>query len=426
MEKSAYRIHIIGAGISGLIAAQILENHGYYPTIIEASSSVGGRVKSDIVNGYTLDHGFQVLLTSYPAAKKYLDYKSLDLQKLLPGATLFKNGKAQTIGDPLRSLSLLFPTLLSSVGKLSDKIKILKLNTLLKKKKLTVIFQAKEKTTLQYLKDFGFSKEIITDFFIPFFSGIFLETKLETSSRMFEFVYKMFGDGLAVIPKNGMQAIPDQLKSNLKNTTFKFNSPVKEVKDKHLLLEDGSNLESNITVIATEASALVSNLKNQKTDWKSCDTLYFEAEKKVINRPLIGLITDKNALVNNIFYHTSVATSNKTEKELLSVTVVKKHQLNEKDLIGVVLEELHSKCGISDVTFLKRYQIKKALPKLINLQHEISSTETKLKSTIFLAGDQLLNASLNAAMIAGERAAMGVIQTLEDGLIVDELTSEYS
>jgi protoporphyrinogen oxidase len=426
MEKSAYRIHIIGAGISGLIAAQILENHGYYPTIIEASSSVGGRVKSDIVNGYTLDHGFQVLLTSYPAAKKYLDYKSLNLQKLLPGATLFKNGKAQTIGDPLRSLSLLFPTLLSSVGKLSDKIKILKLNTLLKKKKLTVIFQAKEKTTLQYLKDFGFSKEIITDFFIPFFSGIFLETKLETSSRMFEFVYKMFGDGLAVIPKNGMQAIPDQLKSNLKNTTFKFNSPVKEVKDKHLLLEDGSNLESNITVIATEASALVSNLKNQKTDWKSCDTLYFEAEKKVINRPLIGLITDKNALVNNIFYHTSVATSNKTEKELLSVTVVKKHQLNEKDLIGVVIEELHSKCGISDVTFLKRYQIKKALPKLINLQHEISSTETKLKSTIFLAGDQLLNASLNAAMIAGERAAMGVIQTLEDGLIVDELTSEYS
>ena len=426
MEKSAYRIHIIGAGISGLIAAQILENHGYYPTIIEASSSVGGRVKSDIVNGYTLDHGFQVLLTSYPAAKKYLDYKKLDLQKLLPGATLFKDGKAQTIGDPLRSLSLLFPTLLSSVGKLSDKIKILKLNALLKKKKLTVIFQAEEKTTLQYLKDFGFSKEIITDFFTPFFSGIFLETKLETSSRMFEFVYKMFGDGLAVIPKNGMQAIPDQLKSNLKNTTFKFNSPVKEVKDKQLLLEDGSVLESNITVIATEASALVSNLKNQKTDWKSCDTLYFEAEKKVINRPLIGLITDKNTLVNNIFYHTSVATSNKTEKELLSVTVVEKHQLNEKDLIDIVLEELHSKCGISEVTFLKRYQIKKALPKLINLQHEISSTETKLKSTIFLAGDQLLNASLNAAMIAGERAAMGVIQTLEDGLIVDELTSEYS
>ena len=426
MEKSAYRIHIIGAGISGLIAAQILENHGYHPTIIEASSTVGGRVKSDIVNGCILDHGFQVLLTSYPAAKKYLNYEALDLQKLLPGATLFKNGKAQTIGDPLRSLSLLFPTLLSNVGTLADKIKILKLNTLLKKKKNTLIFQTEEKTTLQYLKDFGFSDEIITDFFKPFFSGIFLETELETSSRMFEFVYKMFGNGLAVIPKEGMQAIPNQLKSNLINTHFKFNSPVKEVKDRQIILEDKSILESNITIIATDASALISNLKNQGTDWKSCDTLYFETKKSVINKPLIGLISDENMLVNNIFYHTSVATLNKTKKELLSVTVVKRHQLNEKDLIDKVVEELHSKCGISDISFLKRYQIKKALPKLTNLQYEISSTETKLKSSIFLAGDQLLNASLNAAMIAGERAAMGVIQTLEDGSITDELTSEYS
>jgi protoporphyrinogen oxidase len=426
MEKSAYKIHIIGAGISGLIAAQILENHGYHPTIIEASSTVGGRVKSDVFKEYTLDHGFQVLLTSYPAAKKYLDYDALDLQKLLPGATLFKNGKSQTIGDPLRSLSLLFPTLLSSIGTLSDKLKILKLNSLLKKKKIAVIFQTEEKTSLQYLKDFGFSNEIITDFFKPFFSGIFLETELETSSRMFEFVYKMFGDGLAVIPKNGMQAIPNQLKSNLKSTKFLFNSLVKEVKDKSILLENGEILESHITIIATDPSSLISNLKNQETNWKSCDTLYFETNNRAINKPLIGLLADKNTLINNIFYHTSIKTSNKTIKELLSVTVVKNHQLNEKELIKKVTEELSSKCGISDVTFLKRYQIKKALPKLTNLQYEISSTETKLKSTIFLAGDQLLNGSLNAAMIAGERGAMGVIQTLEDGLIVDELTSEYS
>ena len=408
MEKSAYKIHIIGAGISGLIAAQILENHGYHPTIIEASATVGGRVKSDLVDGYTLDHGFQVLLTSYPAAKKYLDYKALDLQKLLPGATLFKNGKAQTIGDPLRSLSLLFPTLLSTVGTLSDKIKILKLNTLLKKKKISAIFKTEEKKTLQYLKDFGFSNEIITDFFKPFFGGIFLETQLETSSRMFEFVYKMFGDGLAVIPKNGMQAIPNQLKSNLKRTTFKFNSLVKEVKDKHLILEDDYTLQSHITIIATDASPLISNLKKQETQWKSCDTLYFETEKSVLNKPLIGLIADEDALINNIFYHTSIATLNKKSKGLLSVTVIKNHQLEENAFIKKVVAELYSKCAIKDVTFLKRYQIKKALPVLTNLQYEISSTETKLKSSIFLAGDQLLNGSLNAAMIALEMAAMGV------------------
>lgn len=426
MEKSAYKIHIIGAGISGLIAAQILENHGYHPTILEATNSVGGRVKSDIVDGYTLDHGFQVLLTSYPAAKKYLNYDALELQEFLPGATIFKDHKQQTIGDPLRSFSLLLPTLFSSIGNIADKTKILKLNTLLKKKKIAAIFKTDEISTLQYLQDFGFSDEIINDFFKPFFSGIFLEPNLETSSRMFEFVYKMFGDGLAVLPKNGIQEISNQLKSNLKNTTFKFNSPVKEVKDKEIILQNDAVLKSNITIIATEASNLISNLKNQETAWKSCESLYFETDKRVIQKPLIGLIADKNSLINNVFYHTSLATSTKNNKELLSVTVVKEHQLTDLNLILRVTEDLKRFCNIDVKKFLKHYHIKKALPKLTNLQYEISSTETKLKSTVFLAGDQLLNGSLNAAMIAGERAALGVIQTLEDGLIVDELTSEYS
>ena len=424
MEKSAYKIHIIGAGVSGLIAAQILENYGYHPTIIEASSAVGGRVKSDVVKGYSLDRGFQVLLTSYPAAKKYLDYDGLALQKLLPGATIFKNGKAQTIGDPLRKLSLLFPTLLSSIGSLADKVNILKLNARLKKKKIPAIFKTEEKTTLQYLKDFGFSNEIITDFFKPFFSGIFLEPNLETSSRMFEFVYKMFGEGLAVIPKNGIQAIPNQLKNKLRQTEIRLNTAVKQVKNNLIILEDGEEIKSDFTIVATEASALISNLKNQDTQWKSCDTLYFECEKRAINKPLIGLISDENALINNIFYPTSVATNALGNKEILSVTIVKKHDLNEAELIAKTTADLNTFCGIFDLRFLKRYQIKKALPQLSNIQYELSSTETQLNSSLFLAGDQLLNASLNAAMIAGERAAMGVIKTLEDGLIVDELSSE--
>ena len=75
MTEKEYNIHIIGAGISGLIAAQVLENYGYAPIVIEASDRVGGRVKTDSVNGYQLDHGFQVLLSAYPAAQKYLDYE---------------------------------------------------------------------------------------------------------------------------------------------------------------------------------------------------------------------------------------------------------------------------------------------------------------------------------------------------------------
>jgi len=423
MKNKLSKIHIIGAGISGLIAAQVLENYGYKPTIIEGSNSVGGRVKSDLVEGYLLDRGFQVLLTSYPAAKKYIDFDALEIQKLLPGATIFKNGKSQTIGDPLRSFSLLFPTLFSSIGTFSDKLKILKLNVLLKKKEIDTIFKEDEKTTLQYLIDVGFSEEMIQTFFKPFFSGIFLEPNLDTSSRMFEFVYKMFGEGLAVVPKAGIQAISNQLKDNLKNTKILLNSEVESVKNKGIILKDGSEIESDFTIIATEASQLVANLNNQETHWKTCDTLYFETTDRIISRPLIGLISEENSLINNLFYHTSIQTTTKGKGELLSVTIVKNHSLSEKQLIEKITEELEDFCGITNATFIKRYQIEKALPKLDNLQYEISSTETKLTSSIFLAGDQLLNGSLNAAMIAGERAAMGVIGTLQDGVIIDELSS---
>ncbi|MDG2151872.1 MAG: FAD-dependent oxidoreductase [Polaribacter sp.] len=423
MKNKLSKIHIIGAGISGLIAAQVLENYGYKPTIIEGSNSVGGRVKSDLVEGYLLDRGFQVLLTSYPAAKKYIDFDALEIQRLLPGATIFKNGKSQTIGDPLRSFSLLFPTLFSSIGTFSDKLKILKLNVLLKKKEIDTIFKEDEKTTLQYLIDVGFSEEMIQTFFKPFFSGIFLEPNLETSSRMFEFVYKMFGEGLAVVPKAGIQAISNQLKDNLKNTKILLNSEVESVKNKGIILKDGSEIESDFTIIATEASQLVANLNNQETHWKTCDTLYFETSERIISRPLIGLISEENSLINNLFYHTSIQTTTKGKGELLSVTIVKNHSLSEKQLIEKITEELEDFCGITNATFIKRYQIEKALPKLDNLQYEISSTETKLTSSIFLAGDQLLNGSLNAAMIAGERAAMGVIGTLQDGVIIDELSS---
>lgn len=195
MKKEDYKIHIIGAGISGLVAAKVLENHGYSPILMESTDRVGGRVKTDLVDGYQLDHGFQVLLTAYPAAQQYLNLEALELQNFLPGATIFLDDKKKTIGDPLRNISLLIPTMFSGIGTFSDKVKILKLNRLLKKTTVSEIFAKAEKTTLQYLIDFGFSEEIIAQFFTPFFSGIFLEPELATSSRMFEFVYKMFGEG---------------------------------------------------------------------------------------------------------------------------------------------------------------------------------------------------------------------------------------
>ena len=413
MGKEDIKIHIIGAGISGLIAAQVIEDHGYSPVILEASDRVGGRVKSDQVDGFVLDHGFQVLLTAYPAAKKYLDFKSLDLKKFVPGAAIFKEGKMVVIGDPLRDISLLFSSLLSDVGSFGDKIKTLKLNNYLKSKSLEDIFSSDEKTTLSYLQEYGFSEQMIDLFFKPFFAGIYLEPDLKTSSRMFEFVYKMFGEGYAALPKNGIMEIPKQLKNNLKRTLIRFNCPVFKVKDNEIVLQDGQTIESQFTIVAAEASKLIQNLKNQEIQWRSCDALYFKTNDRVIDKPLIGLIPDKNLLLNNIFYPTRFLARNKSDSQLLSVTVVKDHNFSREELVAKVEKELKEACGIKEVKFLKHYRISKALPRLNGLRYEMLPSETRLTSTIFLAGDTQLNPSLNAAMISGERAALALIETIE-------------
>ena len=418
MNINSIKVHIIGGGVSGLVAAQVLENHGLSPVIIDANDRVGGRLKTDAFRGFQLDRGFQVLLSSYSAAKKYLDYKSLNLQKLKAGSCVFAGGKQYFFGDPLRDMSLFMPTLFSPLGTLSDKLKIAKLNFHLQKKTIDKIFKDREITTKEYLTSIGFSKNIIKNFFTPFFSGIYLESELNTSSRMFEFVFKMFGEGLALLPKGGIEEISKQLKNKLKKTKILFNTVVSEVKDKEIILSDGKKIKTHYAIVAAEPSNLVRGLKNQKVEWKSCQNLYFTCSKRVYEKAFIGLVSNQECLINNIFYPTSIPTSKKGKDELISVTVVKDHGLTEKELIERVKNELKKECKIEGVNFLKLYNIPKALPKLNNLQYDITPSETKLKDGIFLAGDLLLNGSLNAAILAGEKAALGVLEALKNSVVL--------
>lgn len=408
------RICVIGAGLSGLVAAQVFEKHGYSPVILEATDRVGGRVKTDIVSGYQLDRGFQVLLSSYPAAKKYLDYETLNLQKLYAGAYIFNKRKRIKLGDPSRHINLLMPTLFSDIGSLADKIKILLLNRSLTNKSLHEIFSSNETSTLDYLKKKGFSSKIISRFFRPFFAGIFLEPRLITSSRMFEFVFKMFSDGFAMIPKGGMEEIPKQLLTKLQKTTVKYTSKVNEINSDNVLLSTGEKINFDAVVVAVEPGKLLSTIIHDDYQWKSCDTLYFTIPKRHYRKPFIGLISDDGTLVNNIFYHSSIGMRIKGDDDLLSVTVVKTHKLSDLELIDSVKKELKQNCGIEGVSFLRKYHIKKALPLLKKIKYNTYNAGLKLSQNIFLAGDYRLNSSLNGAMISGENAALAAIAYLKN------------
>jgi protoporphyrinogen oxidase len=406
------KIYIIGAGISGLIAALELEKAGFFPILLEATDRIGGRMKTDELDGFRLDHGFQVLNTAYPEAKKYLDLKALNLKNFDPGAVIFDGKESYLITDPLRNPLKIVGMAFSKVGTFLDKVKMFALTQDLKKKPNEEIFSQPSSTTQYYLKEYGFSDQIIENFFKPFFRGIFLEKNLNTSSRMFEFVFKMFALGNAAIPEKGMGEIPQMIQRQLTKTKIHFNTRVKAVEGTTISLENGDQLRAERLIIAVQPDKIMNQLQGQFEPPKKVTNLYFSTLKSFIARPMIGLIPG-NRLINNLVYMTDVSKAYSLNgKALLSVTVLAS-DLSEKELIKAVQMELEVVSGIKAEYFkpIKTYHIPHALPQVEDLKYSIPFTEVKIFENVFLAGDYLLNGSINAAMTSGRIAAEAVINS---------------
>mgnify|MGYP003343390801 FL=1 len=113
---------IVGAGLAGLVAARTLQAAGVDTVVLEASDGPGGRVRSDNVDGFVLDRGFQVLLTAYPELPHHLDLDALDLCRFEPGAMVWRKGRGHVMGDPFRRPGTLPSTAFAPVGSPLDKI----------------------------------------------------------------------------------------------------------------------------------------------------------------------------------------------------------------------------------------------------------------------------------------------------------------
>ena len=400
---------IVGGGLAGLTAAYYLHKAGQSFTILEASDRVGGRVRTDRVEGCLLDRGFQVFLTAYPEAKAILDYSKLQLRAFDPGAILLHaGGKRSYLGDPLRQLSAVLPTVLNSTASLFDKVKMLRVRGLLTERSVEQIFESKEFETSTLLRaSYGFSEQLIAEFLQPFYAGIFLEQELTTSRRMFDFVFKMFTEGEATVPSEGMEAIPQQLASHLSPDSIRVQSRVKSIDGSTVVLTDDSRLTADKVLVATEATSLASQLTDVKTDRRSTICLYFTAESKPFGRKSIALQGGDRGLVNNMTCITNVAPSYSDGKHLISVSLRADVKEVGDDTVQRVKSELAAHFpSASTWQYLRTYDIDYALPDQSHISNDGLLT---VSNEVAIIGDHTMNGSINAAMKSGRLGAEWVM-----------------
>lgn len=416
MNRPAHAV-IIGAGLSGLACAYHLKKAGIDFTVLEASDGVGGRVRSDIVDGFVLDRGFQVFLTAYPEARELLDYDKLQLKSFIPGAMVRFNGEFHTVADPWRRPSDCLKSVLNPIGTLKDKLLIGKLRQNVTAGSLKSLYDRKEQSTLERLRQFGFSNNIIDRFFRPFFGGVFFDRSLNTSCKMFDFTFRMFSTGDTTIPTGGMGAISNQLAEKIGYTKIQLNCRVAEIDGTSLILEDGAVIQTDAVVVATEGPESARLLKKAMVkEMRSVRCLYFAAEKAPLNTPILVLNGEGSELINNLCIPSNVNESYAPQgKHLISVSVVGRDDLPDDGLRKAVVSQLESWFGkdVRNWTHLRTYNIKLGLPDYsIPALGEVEKPARIEKGT-YVCGDHRDTASIQGALSSGRRAAQALIEDFE-------------
>lgn len=412
-DPTSYDIAIIGAGLAGLSAALACEKEGYTVVLLESTGEVGGRVKTDEHEGFLLDHGFQVLLTAYEKANEVFDMAGLKLNAFASGAHITDSEGSFVIADPLRDGSKLLDMAFSRVGTLKDKIKMWSLTRKLQKMSSDEVFEGEQMTTLAYLRKVGFSDKMIRHFFQPFFGGVFLERKLDTPAGMFRYVFRYFSMGSASLPANGMRALPLQLAARLQHTDVRLKTPVAALTQEGVIsLKSGDQLTAKKVIIACDPKRILPQM-DQAVTYRHTVTMYFSGSATLKTmRHTIGLDARKKSPINNYCRLDEVqATYAPSGNSLWCVTLRDGDQSSHLQ----VAESLSTliRCAPGDLRHLKTYRISKALPVVAVPRNDIPAEQTQLGSHIYLAGDYMLNGSIDAALRSGARAAEAVTETLE-------------
>ncbi len=418
---------IVGAGLAGLSCAISLEAAGLAVTLLQASDGPGGRVRTDVVEGFRLDRGFQVMLTAYPEAKRLLDYNALQWKKFEPGALVWHGGKFHRFADPFRNPIGAARFLFDSIVPVADKLRVAKLRARVQRGTFEEIFACPERTTRDYLNSIPFSPAILDRFFEPLFAGVFLERELVTSSRFFEFLFRMFSAGDTVVPANGMEQIPLQLASRLRAGTLQTGARVSKVtrgpQSFAVDIEGKPTLEARAVVLAVagnEGNALLGGVGGWSVPevraWNQTTAFYYAAKQIPVNEPIILLNGEGPAAgpVNNVAVMSAVSSAYAPPGAHLVVASVVGGAPAERE----VRAHLRKWFGqvVDSWRPLRTYPIPQALPQQKHAEWEQAPVRLGGTGGVYMCGDYRETASIQGALASGRRAGEAVVQDLAEDL----------
>jgi phytoene dehydrogenase-like protein len=403
------RVVIVGAGLAGLAAGVELSRAGHEVELYEASDGVGGRVRTDTVDGFRLDRGFQILLDAYPEARAILDYDALDLQQFTSGASIRFDGAFHFLGDPIRDPRSLLATARAPIGSPVDKARILAFRLAVSRGSVDAIWDGIGTTTITRFEQAGFSESMIERFLRPLFAGITLDPELHGSSQVTEFVFRMLAAGNAVVPADGMGAIPEQLASKLPDGAVNLQRPVAGVTNSSITTSDNETIDADHVIVATGSTAAAELAGSPDPGWNGVTSVWFAADRPPIDEPVLVLNGEGVEPINSMAVMSNVSASYAPDGKAL--IVVSSPSL-DADLPRRMRSQLADWFGSAteDWEELRIDRIERAQPK--QLPGHDARPPLRTEDGVWLAGDHRRDASINGAIGSGRAVATAIVESI--------------
>ena len=412
MSSEGNAVLIVGAGLAGLACARALERAAVPCLVLEAADAVGGRVRSDRVDGFTLDRGFQVHNTAYREAAAVLDHAALDLRPFEPGALTFAAGAGlQPAIDPFRRPRALPRLLRSRAATAGDALRVWKLRReVLSTPPERLLTVGPDIAAIDFLHARGFSSIVIETFFRPFFGGVFLDRSLGTSARLFRWLFRCFADGQACVPAGGMEQIPRRIAAGLR-AEVRLNTIVESVAATGVALAGGETLDGSAVVVACDPPTAAKLLGVPPPPTRHTATAYFDADGPLSPGNLLLLAGDRHDPADGVNTVADLSAAAPTYAPpghtLLGVSMIGDELPgDEATLTGMAKTGLRRLFGLSP-RHLRTYRIDHALP-WQPPPFSLPAAAARADG-LFVCGDWQDTASINGALRSGRLAAEAVI-----------------